>query len=641
MTGPLNLRLVAADKWHSFKDIVQKDKNLQQRNFNLEFLNEIYVPKNRDLGRFIEKLYKKKGEDLGMSLMASKKEAPSASIHKPDFPAYHSLKLCLIGKAHSGKKTQAKMIVEKLGAEKVQIFDMGEIIREAIAYVDPNKQVEEVADPKAKGKGKAPEAPVDPFAGKDTTLYKEIAELCMKQVQNTTGDENGIPGKEVDIQSLIGDDQLLVQLFTQKLKLTYDAEGPTAEAQEAAQIEKIAKEKELLEQLEEAKANEGGDADPKGKKGAKAAKSPAEVQEEIDQLLAPDINGWVLVDFPRNLTQAKLLESSFTGYQAASDTAKPKDQQNFEVWTKFTEPSNDNFSEANGVIEAQPSLFDGIFILQASKEECLRRAKNRKVDPTTNVVYHAEDDPAPEGDAKLQDRLTNYWGNYTSEEDMLHKTDANHIAFNENEGILTRFGEGFGMLDVETGRGLQACSKIEVKEKQTKDEIFAQVSAHISKVVAFKQIAESREYAAVKEKVQREEEEKAAAEALAAQRAETSSQMQRSEVNKSGLEKEKGTPVEAETALAPEPELKKGGEHLQSKASLHSKHSGGPLSHSKLSSGGALSVKKMKKIDYTREYKINLWEEMETSYIKDGLMTISDIKRQRETVVDNLNQCQR
>jgi hypothetical protein len=38
-----------------------------------------------------------------------------------------------------------------------------------------------------------------------------------------------MPGKDVDIQSLIGDDQLLVQLFTQKLLLTYDAEGQTAE----------------------------------------------------------------------------------------------------------------------------------------------------------------------------------------------------------------------------------------------------------------------------------------------------------------------------------------------------------------------------------------------------------------------------
>jgi len=61
------------------------------------------VPKNQDLGRFIEKLYLKKGQDLGMSLMATKKDIPR--IHQAGFPAYHSIKLCLIGKAQSGKKT--------------------------------------------------------------------------------------------------------------------------------------------------------------------------------------------------------------------------------------------------------------------------------------------------------------------------------------------------------------------------------------------------------------------------------------------------------------------------------------------------------------------------------------------------------
>lgn len=122
------------------------------------------------------------------------------------------------------------MISEQLGAEKVQIFDMGEIIREAVAYIDPNKATEEVADPKAKGgKGKTAEAPVDAYAGKDTTLYKEIGALILKQVQLSTGDENGIPGRDVDIQSLIGDDQLLVQLFTQKLSLTYEAKGQSDE----------------------------------------------------------------------------------------------------------------------------------------------------------------------------------------------------------------------------------------------------------------------------------------------------------------------------------------------------------------------------------------------------------------------------
>ena len=140
------------------------------------------------------------------------------------------------------------------------------------------------------------------------------------------------------------------------------------------------------------------------------------------------------------------------------------------------------------------------------------------MDPTTNTVYHAEDDPAPEGDAKLQERLTNYYGNFASEEDMTTKLDTNHITFYENEPVLQAFGEGFGMLDVETGKGLQACSKIEIKEKADKNEVFEKINAHITNVISFKQIAESRQYTAIKAKVIREEEEKAAAEALAAQK---------------------------------------------------------------------------------------------------------------------------
>jgi hypothetical protein len=47
-------------------------------------------------------------------------------------------------------------------------------------------------------------------------------------------------------------------------------------------------------------------------------------------------------------------------------------------------------------------------MLDASEEECQRRLTGRKIDPTTQVVYHPEDNPPPEGDAKLRDRLQDY-----------------------------------------------------------------------------------------------------------------------------------------------------------------------------------------------------------------------------------------
>jgi hypothetical protein len=200
----------------------------------------------------------------------------------------------------------------------------------------------------------------------------------------------------------VSDDGLLVQLFIQKLKLTYPAAGTSAEEREQQMRANIEKEVELLEQLEEAK-NETAEADPK-KKG-KGARTPQEIQDELDQLLSFDKSGWILMDFPRNLNQAKLLENAFTGFQAITDLPKPVAQQNYEVWSKFTDPDSTSAGSQAGVIEPQPSLFDGIFVMDASKEECARRAVGRKIDPQSGTIYHQEDSPPPEGDAKLLERL--------------------------------------------------------------------------------------------------------------------------------------------------------------------------------------------------------------------------------------------
>ena len=102
---------------------------------------------------------------------------------------------------------------------------MNDILREALNYVDPNQKQEEVVD--AKGKKKPAETPVDIFAGKDTARYKELANLLLKQVQLITGDDTQLPGKETDLVEMINDHDNLVQLFTQKLKLTFPANGPS------------------------------------------------------------------------------------------------------------------------------------------------------------------------------------------------------------------------------------------------------------------------------------------------------------------------------------------------------------------------------------------------------------------------------
>jgi len=39
-------------------------------------------------------------------------------------------------------------------------------------------------------------------------------------------------------------------------------------------------------------------------------------------LMSVDINGWILVDFPRTINQAKLLENVLNGYKSLTDAPK-------------------------------------------------------------------------------------------------------------------------------------------------------------------------------------------------------------------------------------------------------------------------------------------------------------------------------
>jgi len=88
-------------------------------------------------------------------------------------PNHLSFKLAILGRAQSGKKTLSEQISKKLGAN-IKIFCLDKILVEAVNYVAPKPEKEEVVvDPKAKGKGKAPAVNEsenkDIFEGKDVT----------------------------------------------------------------------------------------------------------------------------------------------------------------------------------------------------------------------------------------------------------------------------------------------------------------------------------------------------------------------------------------------------------------------------------------------------------------------------------------
>ena len=60
-------------------------------------------------------------------------------------PSDLPIKLAILGRAFSGKKTIANMLVEKYGGkDNIRVFNMDEIIKEALDYITP-KKIDEAA----------------------------------------------------------------------------------------------------------------------------------------------------------------------------------------------------------------------------------------------------------------------------------------------------------------------------------------------------------------------------------------------------------------------------------------------------------------------------------------------------------------
>lgn len=181
-------------------------------------------------------------------------------------------------------------------------------------------------------------------------------------------------------------------------------------------------------------------------------------------------SGWILLDFPRTINQAKLLENTLTGYKSPSDQPKSFTQANQEIWTNFTDPEDLDAGEIT--FSAQSSFFDSVFMLDTSRDECVRRGLLRKIDPTTNIVYHMEDSPPPAGDQKLLDRLQDNFGLQTSEHDLIAFLDQSHLMTCDNEQMLDKFYREFGILDAESGLGIEQFKLVRVESKVAKDEVY-------------------------------------------------------------------------------------------------------------------------------------------------------------------------
>lgn len=293
-------------------------------------------------------------------------EGEEAGVEQPGkIPSELPLKMAILGRAFSGKKTIASQLQEKYGGNtNVKLFNMDEVIKEALDYITP-KKVDEAAleAQKKQKKGKAEEVVnVDIFEGKNVGGYKKLATEIKEQFFKDYEGDN-LP-QQVDLPNLVFDDQILVNLFIERLKLEY--EGVDLEVSKEDIENGIKREKEIVEQLESMEENTAAAAPAKGAKGApKGQKAPDEaLREELESIRTVAPKGWILLDFPRNLTQMKMLETSLSGFESKADQVKDQAMQKYEAWAQIATPPTLIDEAATGCFEAHDSGFDGVLILE-------------------------------------------------------------------------------------------------------------------------------------------------------------------------------------------------------------------------------------------------------------------------------------
>lgn len=267
--------------------------------------------------------------------------------------------------------------------------------------------------------------------------------------------------------------------------------------------------------------------------------------------------------------------------------------------------------------------------MNTERAECVRRFLGRKIDPQTQTIYHMEDSPPPASDSKLLDRLIKTYGAFEQESDIIAFHDHNHLMSSDNEPLIQKFYSDFGIMDQKSGFGVSSFVQIDIEEKQEKQEIYKQLESHLDQILNYKQILWDRQHQTLRVKIQQEEAE------VAIREADQQEGEQPEAVDQKTVTIED---AEMDGAIQQTSVYDENDTQLKMAASRFSEGDHTSEMHSKKSK--STSMKQRKKKEYSRDFKIQLWEEMCSSYLRDGMLTINAIKKLNESTVNSLNQCQ-
>lgn len=277
--------------------------------------------------------------------------------------------------------------------------------------------------------------------------------------------------------------------YTYKDRATLKGEVQAAGARELELTRQVASLAEEIEQMQDPGSNY------RRKKNRTVETVQAEIEEhraELAGIKEVPSNGWILIDFPTNFSQAMLLEKALSGFQILEDLEKTQRETEQEEANVLVRPTEKPAPPKT----LTPSGLDAVIWFDCSRDECLRRALGRRIDSQNNIIYHIQDNPPSVEKSPLCEIIEPIDDESESMSVLLDRW----VAFDQTQDGLRKWLVQFG--DEVAGSNL--LSKIDAGGDI--NSVFQQIDAVIKELIAQKARKLALERATVQSSLIREEE---------------------------------------------------------------------------------------------------------------------------------------
>ena len=397
---------------------------------------------------------------------------------------YIPIKIALIGKDFSGKRTQAKILSENF---PLKIYDLGNLVKEALNLLnskrettttnkflltnsiknktqqkdnnpqspsqDPNPQAQNNQNqPNTEGNNKTGDqvAQMRNEQAAEEVKYARIKELA-REIKLRLGEGEGVP------------DEIYAELLCEYIKIDFPPKDDEEVINEI--IERVSRKEKVLEEIEKNK-------EENIKRPKTFERKDKELNDELMKISLEASKGFVIVNFPNTYNQAKSLENILSGYIPKSESRPLKSLRMKNLFSIVLDQSEEILPPNKLILGG----FDFIFYINVPSNECTRRAVGRRLfydaKNKENIIYHLED-KLPPTNSNICENLKKV-GNIDRCESALV---TRHLSFENSVNEVISFYQPFGF----ENKHLQSFE--EINGNQEKDYVTQNILTYINQLV--------------------------------------------------------------------------------------------------------------------------------------------------------------